>query len=293
MSSEDESSNGTDSTTRKPTLVARRLARIVLSVAESQNTIIGRARLQKITKEICESEEYGTVKFSQVFEELNVILTGVYGFALEPLPARMGGTAHPQHESSTARAQRYILLNKNEPNTSLDDFMLAQSEYTYMQAIQDGEYVGDRLGLESTNTVCNKPGNDQDQALKGLLTIIICIILFSKNNILQQELFEHLLKFGVPIDGTPIPIINMSVLELLKTLDKLEYISGYQERPDLELETVIYRIGRKTQAEFPLESLVLLIRRVMGITERQSPNLRQDIQKHIADAYPAASSNQS
>lgn len=288
MSLEEQPQNGgTYSTTTKTTLVARKLARVVLSVVESQNTIISRSRLQKMAKEIAEKEECGMVRFPAVLAEVNMILDDVYGYELRALPPRVLNPAGNSQDVSLTRAMRYILLSKNEPVAQLDDLVIAQSESNYVQTIQDGQYIGDRLGLPATNTVSNRLGLDQDQVMKGLTAVILCIVLFSKNNIIQQELLEHLQKFGVSTDGSPIPVINMPVLDLLRTLDRLEYLSSHQEHSDLDLETVTYRVGRRTQAEFPLDSLVLLIRNVMGITEQQSPKLREDIEKNIADAYPS------
>lgn len=292
MSYNDESDNtAAESTVSKVTLLARKLARVVLSVVESQNTIINRPRLQKMAKEIAEKEEYGTVRFNEIFQEMNAILNDVYGYELKTLPPRVANPAGDQPDSSSTKTQRYILLDNNASIDQLNDLILAQNESIYVQTIQNGEYIGDRLAFESTNTIDNKLSVDQDQTFKGLLSVILCTVLFSKNNILQQELFEHLQKFGVPTDGSPIPIINIPILELLKTLDKLEYLSRHQEHTDLDLETVTYRIGRRTQAEFPLDSLVLLIRNVMGITEQQAPNLREDIRKNVADAYPSSNNS--
>lgn len=281
MSSQDEQEEVHNSASNKVTLVAGKLVRFVLSVAESQNAIITRSRLQKRTKEITDKEECGSVTLNAVLKETNRLLGDIYGYELKSLPPR--GVAPAGGQAVTA--QHYILLDKKPPVAALDDFMFSQGVNTYLHTVQDGQYIGGRLNLETTNTITNKLGCDADTTQKGLLCVILCVVLFSKNHILQQELYEQLAKFGVPTDGSLIPIINVSILELLNLLVKQEYLEREVERSGAELEVEIYRTGRRTRAEFPLESLLRLVMELMDVTEEQAPGLRQDIERNIADSY--------
>ncbi|QLL33434.1 hypothetical protein HG536_0E03450 [Torulaspora globosa] len=296
MSPRDELQGGTPN---KTTLVAGKLVRFIMSVAESQNTTISRSRLQKRAKEISEKEECGSVSFNEVLKEVNRMLGDIYGYELKNLPPRsvnLTGRQAATQDQSASKPQHYILLDNKRPMTNLDDLIFSQQVNNYMQMIQDGQYIGGRLNYETTHTLNNKLGCDSDIALKGLLCIILCVVLFSKNHVLQQELCEHLESFGVATDGSNIPIVNLSFPELLRLFEKQEYLIKEVERSGPELDVEIYRIGRRTQVEFPLESLVHLVMDLMSVTDEQAPGLRQDIERNIADSYATtpdgANSNQ-
>lgn len=282
-----------DYNVNKTTLVARKVVRFILSNIESQNTILSRNRLQNVIREVSQQENCVRVSFTLLFDEINKILRDVYGYELRGLPPRFSGSTVASSagqttgldEQSNAKAQHFIVLNDMPFIASLDNFKLGQSVKTYEELIVNGEYVGDDMSFESENTVNTKLNVDQDLALKGLLSVILCIILFSKNNILQGELTKYLEAFGVPIDGSKIPILKLSIEELLKLLDRLEYIVKLEEKSDMEGDTVSYRIGRRTQAEFELDSLVTLVQEVMGLSEGQYSTLKEDIEKSIADSY--------
>ncbi|QLQ80992.1 hypothetical protein HG537_0E03470 [Torulaspora globosa] len=270
----------------KITLVAGKLVRFIMSVAESQNTTISRGRLQKRAKEICEKEECGSVPFKEVLKKADRMLDDIYGYELKSLPPRSGTQDH-----TASKAQHYILLDKKKPIATLDELVFSHQVTNYMRTIQDGEYIGGKLNYETTNTLANRVGCDADIALKGLLCVVLCIVLFSKNHILQQELCEQLQTFGVPTDGSNIPIINMTFQDLLRLFEKQEYLIKEVERSGPELEVEIYRIGRRTQVEFPLESLVQLVMELIDVTDDQVPNLTQDIQRNIADSYAMTHNN--
>lgn len=291
----------TNGTPNKTTLVAAKLVRFILSVAESQNTTISRGRLQKRAKEVSEKEECGSVSFNEVLKEANRMLGDIYGYELKSLPPRsvnLSGRQAATQDQPASKPQHYILLDKKKPIPALEQLIFSQQVNNYEQTIQDGQYIGGRLNYETTNTLANELGCDADIALKGLLCIVLCVVLFSKNHVLQQELSEHLESFGVPTDGSSIPIVNLSFQDLLRLFEKQEYLTKQVERSGPDLEVEIYRIGRRTQAEFPLESLLHLVMELMSVTDDQAPNLRQDIERNIADSYAttgnpdAANSNQ-
>lgn len=285
---------GDNATSNKLTLVAGKLVRFVMSVTESQNTIISKGRLQKRIKEITEREQCGSVSLIKVLKKTDEMLNDIYGYTLQGLPLR-GSTASDRQVSTQeqpgSRGQYYILLDNKKPISALDDFVFSQEVNNYVHAIQDGQYIGNKLDLEVSNTLASKLKCDSDIAVKGLLSVVLCVIFFSNNHAIQQELYEHLEKFGIPTDGSNIPIVDITILELLRLFEKQEYIARNVEHSGAELEVEIYRIGRRTKAEFPAESLVHFVRVLMGIAEEQAPNLKQDIERNIADSYAATSSS--
>ncbi|EJS42264.1 nse3p [Saccharomyces arboricola H-6] len=301
MSSTDDDSNA-DATEDLVTLkiirenpVARRVVRYILSKGESQNSILTRTKLQSVIHDAAQEENVTKLSFSKMFMDINAILNNVYGFQLTGLPSKnsisTGNNNNNNNTNKTAdeplghRAQRFILLNDIPFSKDFNDLKLSQSIRTYEEQIVNGEYIGDDIGLESSNTLENKLSTDQDLVYKGVLSVTLCIIFFSRNNILHQELVKFLETFGIPSDGTKIPILNTTVDDVIKLFEKREYITKLEEKSDTDGDVIAYRIGRRTQAEFGLRSLEKLVQEVMGLEEEQSKSLHDDIAKSIGDSY--------
>lgn len=289
--------------TIKENPVARKVVRYILSRGESQNSIITRTKLQSVIHDAAQEENVTKLSFSKMFMDINTILDNIYGFQLTGLPSKNSISTGGNNNNTTAtnnnntsanklmdeplghRSQRFILLNNAPYLKSFDDFKLLQSIRTYEELVVNGEYVGDDIGLESSNTLESKLSTDQDLAYKGILTVILCIIFFSKNNILHQELIKILETFGIPSDGSKIPILNSTIDDLIKALERREYIIKLEEKSDTDGEVISYRIGRRTQAEFGLGSLEILVQEIMGLEEEQARSLRDDIVKSVGDSY--------
>ena len=272
--------------------VARRAVRFVLANTESQNTIISRARLQNAIRDAAVEEHSQKSNFFQVYQDINAILGDVFGYELRGILSRnansSGGIAMDESEGS--KAQSFILLNKMRYIAGFEEFKVAQQSQSFNDMIINGAYIGAEMDTPSNFTLKNKLSTDQDMVFKGILSVVLCIVLFSKNNILHQELLKGLGKFGIPTDGSHINILNYSIDDLLKILERKEYISKLEEKSDIEGDVVMYRVGRRTKAEFDLDALVNLVRTLLGLPEDQLPDLKGDIAKSIGDSYATKSS---
>lgn len=295
--------------TSKIVVVARAATRFLLSQTEATNNVITRTKLQTVIKEVSKRENCPRYTFKQVYEVINLILMDIYGYVLHALPPKpnvqktaknTGNTTTPANGNGSVkdetkaghRADHFILLKNLPQAPNFDEFKLLQNIRVYDEMIVNEEYIGDDMSLPSNNTLENKLSVDQDTVMQGLLAVTLTIVLFSKNNILQQELMTNLNSFGIPTDGTRIPILNWTIDEFLKSLEKSEYIVKLEEKSDLDEESILYRIGRRTQAEFTVENLTSMVREITGLDHKQAPTLLNDIQLSIGDAYgtPATTS---
>lgn len=283
----------------KTVFVSRKVVRFVLSSCESQNTILAKGKLQNAAKDYATQENCGRIPFNKLLCEVNNILEDIYGYKLVGLPPRLGFHTGPSHTSLgcngnntnenqhddnlTNKASRFILLNTMRSLPELDDIRLSQSASLYRGVLLDEDDL--RENLNSAATVGNTLSTRQDLVFKGLLTVFICIIVFSKNNILEQELLKYLSSYGVPTDGSKIPILEWTIDELVKTLDRREYIVRMEQNSDVEGNITFYRVGRRTQREFGVDSLVEMMRHVLGLDPNQTPNLEEDVKKNIGDSY--------
>ncbi|KAK5963133.1 Smc5-Smc6 complex subunit NSE3 PWA37_004836 [Arxiozyma heterogenica] len=274
----------------KLVIVARSAVRFLLSQAESSNNVITKTRLQNVIKEVSRKENCPRYTFKQVYEVINFILMDIFGYTLHALPPKPNFQKNNKSNGSTEdktgyKADHFILLNKLPHAPTFNEFKLLQNIRIYDETIIDEEYMGNDMSLPSNNTLENKLSVNQDTVMHGLIGVTLTIILFSKNNILHQELMNRLNTFGVPTDGTRIPILNWTIDEFLKMLEKREYIVKLEEKSDLEEESILYRIGRRTQAEFTLENLTAMVREITGLDSQQAPSLMDDIKLTIGDAY--------
>ncbi|GAV56148.1 hypothetical protein ZYGR_0BA00540 [Zygosaccharomyces rouxii] len=282
----------------KTVVVSRKVVRFILSNCESQNTIIAKGRLQNVAKEYANQENCTRIPFSTLLSEVNSILEDIYGYNLVGLPPKAGtnmvasqnvgnntsnANINNKDDKSGTKASRFILLNTMKNISELDEVLLDQSASLYKDVLRDENYVQENFN--SSSTVGNTLSTHQDLIFKGLLTVVICIIVFSKNNILQQELFQYLESYGVPTDGSKIPILNWNIDEFVKTLDKREYVVRMEQNSDIEGNITSYRIGRRTQQEFDIDALVEMMRQVLGLDANQNPHLKEDIKKNIGDSY--------
>lgn len=284
----------------KLTKVARRIVRFVLSTATSDKTILSREKLVKCIHEVSKEEGVSRVQFPKVYPIVNELLFDILGYELrgispkltrptDTVPTSSNDQASRQQanreNSYGSRATHFILLNKLPYMPHFSSFKIAQASKTYQDEIVDSQYIGDDMDVASQNTITSKLNVDQDMVMKGLLSVILLTILFSKNNILHSELLDTLETMGVPVDGTDIPILGINIDALLKILERREYIIKFEEQGESETAIALYKIGRRTKHEFDLDSLTLMTRELMGLSDEQSVSLRDDIRKVLGDAY--------
>lgn len=264
--------------------VAQNVVRFIMSNLQGQNSIVSKVRLQNVIKECNRRENNRPTSFKVLFEQINAILDDVYGYQLCGIPPR--NLNKSKEYKLDYRADQFILLNKLPLCTRFNRFQLAFSDQLYDFTIIDEEYIVEDNVLSVDNVMNNNMSNERELCFKGVLTVILCIVLFSKNSILQEELFSFLEQFGIPTDGNKIPILDWTLVELLKVLERKEYIQSQVENTALDLETVLYSIGRRTQWEFNIQSLTQLVMQVMavdGMADAQQWQL--DIQRTVGDAY--------
>lgn len=194
---------------------------------------------------------------------------------------------HGEYPDLMNKAQNFILIDGlPAPPAKFEQYLLDQSKKAYEDRIIDEQYVGNDISTLSKSEFQDGLSTDKGLAVQGLTFIILAVVLFSKNNLLHQELTHHLQKFGVPQDGHKIPIIDMTVEELIKLLDKQEYITKIEERSkDGTQETVFYKIGRRTQAEFDRAALLSMCQELLGLDHKQTQLIGKSIDLSINDAY--------
>ncbi|AQZ15940.1 NSE3 (YDR288W) [Zygosaccharomyces parabailii] len=274
--------------TNRAVLVARKVVRFVLSASESQNVVFGKTRLQTVAKDASQQENCPRIQFAQLLNQVNSILKDIYGYELVGLPPRQTSVARASprkagEDKIGSKASRFILLNIMPLLPELEELRSEQCSSLYKGFLFNRDHFEDNLN--GIRTIESALETHQDLVFKGLLTVILSIILFSKNNILQQELFKLLESYGVPTDGTRIPVLDWTIDELMKSLDRKEYVLKLEENSEVEGDVTSYRIGRRTQLEFSIDALVEMVRQVLGLDDGLLARLKEDIKKNIGDSY--------
>lgn len=285
------------------------MIRYVLAQTESQtrNTVISRAKMLQQLKEISEEERQKNIALSQLYDYIDSKLKEVYGYHLFGLEAKNNArlsSKKRKHSSEepeenrfdlqsikdvTSKGHSFVLVRSGSTSSlpqRYSQFLLDQTASLYQSKVIDDVYIGSEYTANYHATLDNGMGTDGQLALHGIIALTICIVILSKNNILETELVEYYEKFGIPCDGHEIPIINITVSELLNLLVRNNYLSRYSERSrDLAQEIVTYKVGKRTQVEFPRQSLLTMCQRFLGLPEDQLGPLRKTIEIFAADSY--------
>ncbi|CCH60124.1 hypothetical protein TBLA_0C03200 [Henningerozyma blattae CBS 6284] len=295
----------------KSMVVAGQAVRFILSSIESQNTIISRAKLVSILGDARKEQNCSRIPFSKSFEEINFILQDTYGMRLYGLPNKKSNnststqnnknnndqkkninlvenTINESNSIEHSKCNQFIVLDELSETSKTPKFqelLMTQTQDMYEESIINGEYVTEDMGIENDGTFETSLSNDKDVVFKGVLTIILSIVFYSKNTLLHNELLPLLERFGIPVDGTQIPILDCNIDDLLKTLERREYLAKTVENSSTEGELITYSIGRRTRAEFPADALIRLTQQVLDIEDTEASQLRDEISNSIGDAY--------
>lgn len=122
------------------------------------------------------------------------------------------------------------------------------------------------------------------------------LTLLSHNNLLHTELARHLRAFGVPADGTPIPVLQCSLELLLRRLERSGYIARHEEAggeaapaaaaaPDAlpGERVVVYRVGPRSAAEFGAAGLARLLQTLMGVAGDAAETVAREVLQMCGD----------
>ena len=161
----------------------------------------------------------------------------------------------------------------------LEKFKLAQITDMY------SETLGEEHDAQECSALDNAPEAQQEQVLRGITCLVVSLVLLSHNNILHHELAGHLRSYGIPDDGSEIPVLQYGLSQLLYVLERREYIARHEERSENEEVITVYRVGRRAVHEFGVDGLVKLVQEVMGVGE-----LREEVERAAGIAAGSAGS---
>lgn len=261
--------------------VAKIMVRGILSYTENQNTIIPRSRLTQLLKD---AKKINNSKdtLQNTLEAVNTILEYVYGMHLVEIPSNIAklnstnaatatgmssnnstsdpGNANTDHKKGTAT--HFILLDCLPESLQLENLVELQNSCQYDNAILNGQYI--TRDMETHNTTSPTLSTEQELTLQGLTCICMCFTAFSNNRVLEEELSKFLQNFGVPTDGTPIPIIDMPIDDLFIWFTKKEYLAKSQEDSETEGTVTAYQMGRRALLEFTPENIAKMAKDLLN-----------------------------
>lgn len=281
--------------------VAYRTVGYVLSVAEQGHTLISRGKLQKTVKLYATAENMTRCPLSDLIVIINEQLDTIYGYELIGISDLKQITSnvkyeHAQKPDKSVKSKDinyFILVNNLKPLKILENFKMQQATEDYIKHIAEPSETGMDAGSDEenilgiNNTIKSQYDTRESLILKGVLSVVLCIILFQRNNVLEIDLYQQLQKFGIPENGT-VPILDLSMDDILRAfinqqyVKKLEQSSGGGENDGV---VVTYHIGKRTRYEFNFDSLVNLIKNIMDLDASKDERLARDIKKALADSY--------
>lgn len=280
--------------------VACRTVGYVLSVSEQGSSVISRGKLQKAVKTYATAENLSRCPLADLLVVVNEQLNVVFGYELIGISDLKQSTSstklEPQQKLGKDKNLKskdinyFVLINKLKPLKVLEEFKMQQATEDYIKHISepyeaemDGE-SNDEDELALNNTIKSQFDTRENLIMKGILSVVLCVILFSRNNALEADLYQQLQKFGIPENGT-VPILDISMDDVLKTFINQQYVEKLEQSAETGGVVVTYHIGRRTRYEFDFDSLVSLIKDIMDLDASKDERLTRDIKRALADSY--------
>lgn len=273
-------------------------ARFVLSQSEYQvrSTIITKTKFINSVRELGALENVTNLKYASIFYEVNLLLQDIYGFKLigvRSKKTKAKNISGDSQENTSAnnlppldlefKAERFILISVLPVPGPIASYAIQNARTLYLAQDCNNYNPDPHLSVSDFST-------SQQLIFHGIMATVLCIIFFSKNNCLEQELLAALSKFGIPIDGNNINILNIKIEDILAQMVRLEYIqtnipAAQSSSVTPIQESVFYSIDRRTQLEFPPEALLNMCKEFLGLYDSALESLSAYIGLSIGDSY--------
>ncbi|KAL3231187.1 Non-structural maintenance of chromosome element 3 [Nakaseomyces bracarensis] len=279
--------------------VACRTVGYILSISEQNSSVISRGKLQKAVKTFATAENLPRCPLADLLVVVNEQLDSVFGYELVGISDTKVNTISTKLEIQTRPVKEnavkskdinyFALLNKLKPMEVLETFKMQQATYEYMKHIVEPYETGDSDEGDGDDMAINNTINSQFETqenlmMKGILSVVLCIILFSRNNVLETDLYAQLKKFGISENGA-VPNLDLILDDILKIFISQQYIEKVEQSAETGGVLVTYHIGRRTRYEFDFDSLLNLIKHIMDLDASKDERLTRDIKRALADSY--------
>lgn len=220
-------------------------------------------------------------KFELALKRADNLLRDVYGYCLWEMPPKE--TVNPKGRKTISKTKQWIVLN-----VMRDGYLRFHQEADWLRTsvqVFGSELMEQRRDYRNSKEHYPHLSTEYDLMFRGLALAIVMVIIVSNNHVTQEELFRVLHNsFG--FDTTePLKIINLTLIDLLKQLDKQEYVNRIVTRTDTE-EVAEYTAGRRGLMEMDKEAFTDLTRILYDENEQ-----RDEFTKLI-DATVGAAYNQ-
>lgn len=232
--------------------IAVKAVRVMLALNDS-NTVISRAALQK---HAWDGVPMSQAPFDKVFALANEKLVDIYGYRATPLVSKSSTT-------TTKKPDQYVLANVMDQ--SYAKFQMENQWMPKSALLFQSELNQQRHDYRNNKQVNPSLKSEEELVLDGVAIVVVSIIMVSNNHINETELFDILDKsFGIN-DTDTLPVVNVSRTELMKLLDRYEYVNkvetGAKDSSDKVTE---YTVGRRALVELDRDSITELMKIIYG-----------------------------
>lgn len=178
--------------------------------------------------------------FELALEKANGILQDVYAYAVVPLAPKVITSA--KGTKSVSKTKQYALVNVM--NDNLLRFHEECLWIRHTEKLFPSELLEKRHDYRNSKENFPYPFTETDLMLRGIAMAVVMIIAVSNNHMTEEELLNVLqTNFGFSTTE-PLDVLNISTRDLLKLLDKLEYVNRTVIRTEND-ELAEYTVGRR------------------------------------------------
>lgn len=190
------------------------------------------------------------IKFDSLFARADSILQDTYGYKFMEMPAKKS-----KGKVIKSGKKMWVLVN-----TMKDNYLRFQQEVQWLRTSAElfgSELMDEAHDYRNSREAHPHMGTEEELMLRGLALAIVMIIVVSGNHMTEEELLRVLQNsFGMDVTA-PIKVLNITPVELLKQLDRQEYVNRTELRSDTEVTTE-YNVGRRGISEVDREAFTEL-----------------------------------
>lgn len=241
-----------------------------------QHTPIHRNNIKRVA---FNDEPITSRSLDQAMLDAQKLLHDIYGFQLKPLPFKE--TTNPQGNTTVSKTQQYVLLSALQ-----DEYLRFIQESNWLRTstyLFESELLEKRGDYRNSREDAPVLTSDQQLMVQGLALTVVSLIVVNGNHMNETDLMKTLVEnFGFQLNKD-LDIIQMTPLNLLKLLDKYEYVSRTVIKNEQD-EIVEYKIGRRALLEFDRDSFVEFVKILFDEPE-DDPAFIKLIDATIENAY--------
>lgn len=251
--------------------------RLFLSTSNT-NTTVTKTILQK---NVWGDTSFSKVKIADIIHRADEILKDTYGYRIQTLGKKETINAKGTRKDSTQEAWGLVNNLTNEYNRFIQEaiWLTVSSKEFYSELSEKrGDYRNDKEKYFTLKS-------EHELIFSGVALTIVGLLVVHGNKMDEVELM-NILKNDFGFDqNKQLDVLGITPIELLKQLDKTEYINRLVVAMDNGEPVVEYSVGRRAKLEFPKNNFIEFLRLLNNIQDDEMESFTKSTEAALEVVY--------